>query len=312
MAKTYTSSSQKNRDSYEALTEAGGQLPPQAVELEEAVLGALMLEKDAVIAVQEVLSDEAFYKEAHRTIYKAISELSIELKPIDLYTVTEKLKQKGQLTAVGGASFLAELTQRVGSAAHVEFHAKIIAQKYVQRELIRASTEIQKRSYDESIDVTDLIDSAESEIFKVAEGHIKRDVQKSKDILALFRTRGSNRVGSHKHSTKTETTKNEMFVPRHLCHRVVFHTDSIEYPSHKCTAHKYGNHCLPACNTCPQKDNSTYQNGNYACFADRTRDETSHHVPVECGHGACRSSFSQRSSNGQPVYVLSHTKNTVA
>ncbi len=173
--------SQNNKEAFESLA---GALPPQAVELEEAVLGALMLEKDAVVAVQEVLTAEAFYKESHQIIYTAVSELSMELNPIDLYTVTEKLKQKRQLTAVGGASFLAQLTQKVGSAAHVEFHARIIAQKYVQRELIRASTEIQRRSYDESMDVTDLIDAAESEIFKVAEGHIKRDVQKSKDILA--------------------------------------------------------------------------------------------------------------------------------
>ncbi len=182
MAKNYTPSN-RNKEAYDALTSEGGHVPPQAVELEEAVLGALMLEKESVLAVQEVLTPEAFYKEAHQVIYRAISELSMELKPIDLYTVTEKLKQKKQLAAVGGASYLAELTQKVGSAAHVDFHAKIITQKYVQRELIRASTEIQKRSYDESIDVNDLIDTAESEIFKVAEGHIKRDVQKSKDIL---------------------------------------------------------------------------------------------------------------------------------
>jgi len=181
-------SSHNNRAAYDALTDAGGQLPPQAVELEEAVLGALMLEKDAVVAVQDVLQAEAFYKETHQIVYRAIADLSMELNPIDLYTVTEKLKQKQQLKAVGGASFLAQLTQKVGSAAHVEFHAKIIAQKYVQRELIRASTEIQRRSYDESMDVTDLIDAAESEIFKVAEGHIKRDVQKSRDILVKAMT----------------------------------------------------------------------------------------------------------------------------
>lgn len=183
MAKKYTPS-KNNTDAFNALTEVGGQTPPQAVELEEAVLGALMLEKEAAISIQEVLTEEAFYTEAHRMIYRAITDLSMELKPIDLYTVTEKLKQTGKLAAVGGASVLAQLTQKVGSAAHVEFHAKIIAQKYVQRELIRASTEIQKRSYDESMDVTDLIDLAEGEIYKVAEGHIKRDVQKSKDILA--------------------------------------------------------------------------------------------------------------------------------
>ncbi len=182
MAKTYNPQ-QRNRESYEKMLEEGGLVPPQAVELEEAILGALMLEKDSIIAVQEFLTADAFYKEIHRTIYKAIEQLSIELSPVDLFTVTEKLKQDGKLKAVGGAPFLAGLTQKVGSAAHVEYHARIIAQKYVQRELIRASTEIQKRSYDESTDVTDLIDYAESEIFKVSEGHVQRSVQASGDIL---------------------------------------------------------------------------------------------------------------------------------
>lgn len=183
MAKEYTPSA-RNREAFEAIADVGGNVPPQAVELEEAVLGALMLEKDSIITVQEFVSPDAFYTEEHRLIYKAIEELSTELKPIDLYTVTEKLKVRRELKKVGGASYLARLTQKVGSAANVEFHAKIIAQKYVQRELIRSATEIQKRSYDESTDVTDLIGYAESEIFKVAEGHVKRSVQSSKDILA--------------------------------------------------------------------------------------------------------------------------------
>ncbi len=182
MAKTY-SPAQRNRETYEKMLEEGGLVPPQAVELEEAILGALMLEKDSIIAVQEYLTADAFYKETHRTIFKAIEQLSAELSPIDLYTVTERLKRDGKLKAVGGATFLAELTQRVGSAAHVEYHSKIIAQKYVQRELIRASTEIQKRSYDESTDVTDLIDYAENEIYHVSEGHMQRAVQSSGDIL---------------------------------------------------------------------------------------------------------------------------------
>ena len=183
MAKDFTPSS-RNREAFEAMTDTVGNVPPQAVELEEAVLGALMLEKDCIITVQEFVSPEAFYTEEHRLIYKAINELSMELKPIDLYTVTERLKAKKELKKVGGASYLAQLTQKVGSAANVEFHAKIIAQKYVQRELIRSATEIQKRSYDESTDVTELIGYAEGEIFKVAEGHVKRSVQSSKDILA--------------------------------------------------------------------------------------------------------------------------------
>ena len=146
MAKDYNPS-RRNREAFEALAETPGNVPPQAVELEEAVLGALMLEKDSIIAVQEYVTPDAFYTEEHRTIYKAIEELSMELKPIDLYTVTERLKGKKELKKVGGASYLAQLTQKVGSAANVEFHAKIIAQKYVQRELIRSATEIQKRSY---------------------------------------------------------------------------------------------------------------------------------------------------------------------
>ena len=183
MAKEYTPAS-RNREAFAAMTDTPGNVPPQAVELEEAVLGALMLEKDSIITVQEFITPEAFYTEEHRTIYRAIEELSTELKPIDLYTVTERLKVRKELQKVGGASYLAQLTQKVGSAANVEFHAKIIAQKYVQRELIRSATEIQRRSYDESTDVTELIGYAEGEIFKVAEGHVKRSVQVSKDILA--------------------------------------------------------------------------------------------------------------------------------
>ncbi len=173
-----------NRAAYEAMVDVGGTVPPQAVELEEAVLGALMLEKDSIITVQEFLVKESFYKPEHQTIYEAIENLSTALKPIDLYTVTEELKVNKRLKEVGGATYLAQLTQKVGSAANVEFHAKIIAQKYVQRELIRSATEIQRRSYDESTDVTDLIGFAEGEIFKVAEGHVKRSVQSAKDILA--------------------------------------------------------------------------------------------------------------------------------
>ena len=185
MAKEFTPSA-ANRAAYDKMSETTvvGTVPPQAVELEEAVLGALMLERDSIIAVQEYITADTFYTEEHRIIYKAIETLSAELKPIDLYTVTERLRSRKELKKVGGAAYLAQLTQRVGSAANVEFHAKIIAQKYVQRELIRSATEIQRRSYDEDQDVTDLIGFAEGEIFAVAEGHVKRSVQNAKDVLA--------------------------------------------------------------------------------------------------------------------------------
>ncbi len=183
MAKEFKQS-QRNREAYDALMQdAAGSVPPQAVELEEAVLGALMLENDLITTVQEYLTRDSFYTEEHRLIYQAIDELSQARKPTDLYTVTERLKSKHELTKVGGATYLAQLTQKVGSAANIEFHARIIAQKYVQRELIRSAVEIQRRSYDSAVDVTDLIDFAESEILKITDGHVKRSVQSASDIL---------------------------------------------------------------------------------------------------------------------------------
>ena len=175
--------SSRNREAYETMTEVAGNVPPQALDLEEAVLGALMLEHESIITVQEFVTADAFYTEEHRLIYKAVEELSAELKPIDLFTVTEKLRSKKQLTKVGGATYLAQLTRKVGSAANVEFHAKIVAQKFVQRELIRSATEIQRQAYDDEADVNDLIGFAESQIFNVAEGHVKRSVQSSEDVL---------------------------------------------------------------------------------------------------------------------------------
>ena len=183
MAKQYKRSSEKNNEAFAELTGLDATVPPQAIELEQAVLGALMLEKDAIIDVQEYVKAETFYLEEHRIIFKAIQELSIEMKAIDLFTVTERLKAQKLLQKVGGAPYMAELTQKVASAAHIEFHAKIIAQKYVQRELIRSATEIQRRSYDEEIDVTELIGFAEQEIFRVSEGNVKRSVQSASDIL---------------------------------------------------------------------------------------------------------------------------------
>ena len=183
MAKQYNKYSKNNQEAFEKLTGIDGTIPPQSIELEQAVLGALMLERDAIIDVQEYVKAETFYLEEHRTIFRAIQSLSVEMKAIDLYTVTERLKSQKELQKVGGAAYLAELTQKVASAAHIEFHAKIIAQKYVQRELIRSATEIERRSYDDEVDVTELIGFAEQEIFRVSEGNVKRSVQSASDIL---------------------------------------------------------------------------------------------------------------------------------
>lgn len=149
-----------------------GKIPPQAVDIEKAVLGAVMLEKDAIIEISGILKAESFYKEAHQKIFQAIIELSANLNPIDVLTVTEQLRKNEQLEEVGGPVYITYLTSNVASSSHVEFHACIIAQKYIQREFIRISTEIQKKSYDDSVDVDDLIDFSESELFKVSERNI--------------------------------------------------------------------------------------------------------------------------------------------
>jgi len=123
-----------------------GKVPPQANDMEEAVLGAVMLEKEAVITILDILKPESFYREAHQKIFKAISDLSSREFPVDLYTVTEELRSHHELDSVGGPVYLTQLTSKVVSAANVDYHARIVAQKYIQRELIRVSTEIQTRS----------------------------------------------------------------------------------------------------------------------------------------------------------------------
>lgn len=153
-----------------------GKVPPQANDMEEAVLGAIMLEKEAVITTLDILKPESFYKEAHQKIFKTISDLNTREFPVDLYTVTEELRAHNELDSVGGPVYLTQLTSKVVSAANVDYHARIVAQKYIQRELIRVSTEIQNRSFDDTYDVTELLDFSENALFQIAEGNIKREV----------------------------------------------------------------------------------------------------------------------------------------
>ncbi len=160
-----------------------GRIPPQALELEETVLGAIMLEKGSEIDVMSILKPDSFYSEANKRIYECILELSTKHLPIDIYTVTEQLRAKGILDEVGGAYYIASLTDKVGSAAHLEFHARIIAQKYIQRELIKVAAEIENRAFDPGIDVDDLLNFSEKEIFDLAYGNIKNETQSMGEVL---------------------------------------------------------------------------------------------------------------------------------
>lgn len=161
----------------------GGKLPPQAVDLEEAVLGALMLEKEAVNTAIDILQPKSFYKEIHQKIFSVIQDLFQGSEPVDILTVTQELKKRGELDLVGGPYYITQLTNRVASAANIEFHARIISQKYIQRELIRISSEIITDAYDETTDVFSLLDKAESSLFSVAEGNIRKSYQSMSDLI---------------------------------------------------------------------------------------------------------------------------------
>ncbi|MDB4089181.1 replicative DNA helicase [Flavobacteriales bacterium] len=160
-----------------------GRIPPQAVDFEEAVLGALMLEKNAVNDVIDVLSPESFYKDPHQKIYGVIHHLFGHSQPIDILTVTQELRNRGELEYVGGAYYISQLTNRIASAANVEHHARIIAQKFIQRELIRISSETIKLAYDETTDVFDLLDKAESSLFQVAEGNLSKSYERIDKVM---------------------------------------------------------------------------------------------------------------------------------
>jgi len=180
-----TSSSNRPRDLVRTGVPAipGAKIQPQAKELEEVVLGAMMVEKSAVNAVIDVLQPESFYVEAYGEVFRAIQTLFNNSDPIDLLTVTEQLRKDGKLDMLGGSHRVASLTSRVASSANVEFHARIIAQKHIQRELIRVSNAIIEKAYDETSDVFDLLDEAESKLFEVAEGNIRKSYESMSTVM---------------------------------------------------------------------------------------------------------------------------------
>ena len=160
-----------------------GKIQPQARELEEAVLGALMLEKDAYSQVSDILKPESFYDVVHQTVYQAIVNLASTQAPIDMLTVIEQLKKEGTLDSVGGPVYVAQLTEKVASAAHIEFHARIIAQKYLARELISFSSTVTSKAFDDMIDVDDLMQEAESKLFEISQGNVKKDVTQINPVI---------------------------------------------------------------------------------------------------------------------------------
>src|SRR5450432_737523 len=166
-----------------------GKVPPQARELEEAVLGAIMLEKTAFDTVVEILKPECFYVESHQCIYQAMQSLAQKSQPIDMLTVVEELRFREELEMTGGPYYITRLTNAVVSSANIDAHARIILQKFIQRELIRISGEIISDSYEDSTDVFDLLDDAETKLFEITNNHLRKNFDSMATVLVKTITR---------------------------------------------------------------------------------------------------------------------------
>lgn len=173
-----------------------GKVPPQAPELEEAVLGALLLDQKVQSDIIDFLHPEMFYTDAHQRIYRVIREIFTSTDPIDMLTVVNALKKSGELEIVGGAYYIAQLTRRVGSAANIEYHARIILQKFIQRRLIEISAEISTEAFEDSADVFDLLDKAEQKLFSISENNLRRE---HSDMQSLVKDALENIEKASKH-----------------------------------------------------------------------------------------------------------------
>ncbi len=175
--------SKRQQPKHNPLYDFGGRQQPRDKDLEEAVLGALMLEKDAYTAVCDILKPDSFYEPANKKIYEAIMHLGASQQPIDMLTVTEQLRLNGTLDEVGGPVFVSELTSRVASGANAEYHARIVAQKYLARELITFAADVEKKAFDESNDVDDLLQEAEGRLFEISQRNVKKDVTQIDPVI---------------------------------------------------------------------------------------------------------------------------------
>ena len=176
-----------------------GKIPPQAIDLEEAVIGAMLIDEKGVNEVIDILSPDIFYKKSHQLIFESIQRLFRESEPIDLLTVSADLKKNKNFETIGGDFYLINLSQKVSSSAHIEYHSRIIQQKFIQRKLISISNEIIQKSYNESTDVLDLLDEAESKLYDIAQNNIKGSSETAQNLVIQAKNRIEeigNREGS--------------------------------------------------------------------------------------------------------------------
>jgi len=152
-----------------------GHLQPQATDIEKVVLGALMIDKDAFLVVSEIIKPETFYESRHEKIYEAVQSLNLQEKPVDIMTVVEELRHRGTLEEVGGAAYIVELSSNVASSAHIEYHAHILAQKFLARQLIQFASMIETDAFDETVDVDELMQKAEGTLFEISQKNMLQD-----------------------------------------------------------------------------------------------------------------------------------------
>ena len=181
--RTRRSARRKDKDNLGTLGLEVGNLPPQALDVEEAVLGALLIEPNCIDEAMDELTPSCFYSEKHRMIFDAMRSLTTEHVALDFLSVSQKLKSAGNLEAVGGTVALVQLSQKIGAAAHIEYYIRILKQKCIQRELITASYDILKASYDEAVNVDDLIDMSQTKIFAAIQNNVKKDVQEIGNVI---------------------------------------------------------------------------------------------------------------------------------
>ena len=174
----------KRRKAAQPLDPSLGHLQPQALEIEKAVLGALMIDKDAYAIVCEILRPESFYEPRNQMVYTAIRDLSMDEKPVDMLTVADQLAKSGKLEQVGGPGYIAELSSGVATSANIEYHANIIAQKSLARQLISFASAIQTKAFDETIDVEDLMQEAEGSLFELSQHNMKKDYTAIDPVIA--------------------------------------------------------------------------------------------------------------------------------
>ena len=183
MPQNSNSNSNKSRRSSQPIDNTYGHLQPQALEIERVVLGALMIDKDAFSMVADILKPESFYEPRHQKIYQAVQSLSMDDKPVDLLTVTEELKRQGDIELVGGVQYIMDLTHHVASSAHIEYHAHILAQKSLMRQLISYTSRIQELAFDDTVDPESVMQEAEGGLFEISRKNMKSDFTQIDPVL---------------------------------------------------------------------------------------------------------------------------------